>query len=195
MSDIITRADAKTILNISGTSQDALIDIHLETVQELLYQILGIQSILTHTVTRELTKIYDCEYFYLEEFPVTAVSNIFVPDTHEEITDFSFSIDPKNNRKIFLVDSSGVPKFTGYEEIKVTYTAGYANYAAVPNSLKTVAAYMIGGLLAENKKMGGVEEYRVGSKMVKFSDEAQARTAMTIIRSYLANYKPPIVVS
>jgi len=194
MSAIITTAEVKTILGISGSTQDTLIAFHIESAQNLLYQILGVTDLLTHSVTKEETPIYDSLYFYLDEFPVTAITTIYDTGTHDEITGYSFSIGTKNKRKVNIVDSSGVPYGIGRSSIKVTYTAGYADIDAVPNDIKTVVALMIGGLMAKNKQLGGVKEYRVGSKNVIFEDNASGKKATDIINQFMNNYSKPIVV-
>jgi len=194
MSDIVTTAEVKTVLGISGTSQDTLITFHIKTAQNLLYQILGVTDILTHTVTKEETTIYDSLYFYLDEFPVTAITAIYDTDTHEAITGYSFAIGTKNKRKIIVVDSTGAPYGIGRSSIKVTYVAGYALIGDVPNEIKTVVALMIGGLIAKNKQLGGVKEYRVGSKNVIFEDGASATKATDIIKQFMTNYSKPIIV-
>lgn len=195
MADIITTAEVKTILNISGSSQDSLIAFHIESAQTLLYQILGVTDVLTQTITRELTKVYDEDHFYLKHFPVTSITGIYNPKTHVELTGYTFEIDSINTRLVRILDSSGLPYAIGYEDIKVTYVAGYADADNVPNALKMVVAYIIGGLIAENRKLGGVNKYRVGSKEVQFSDQQSAQRALSMIKPYLANYKNHVIVS
>ena len=188
MTNIVTKTEVKTILNISGANQDALIDFHIESAQTLLYQILDVVDILTATITKEIVDVFKSEYFYVSTFPATAITGIYDSDNHVELTGYDFLFDVKNQRKVWIVDSNNIPKYLNRSKIKVTYVAGYENANAVPNALKMIVAFMIGGLIAENKTIGGVKEYQVGSKRVKFQDQYQAGMAISMIKTYLTNY-------
>ncbi len=203
MTNIVTQAEVKTILGISGASQDTLIDFHILSAQELLYDILSITDLYSYEITKELTRVYGCSYFYLKAFPVTAIGGVFNSNTHDEITGFSYQFDDLHRSKVFTVDGDGVPDLLRYKDIKVTYTAGYvlgtgegvAENINIPNSLKTIVAYLVGGLMAENKKMGGITEYSLGTKTVKFASGNHGSEALKLIRPYLVNYKQPIISS
>lgn len=198
MSDIILKADVKTMLGISGTTQDDLIDFYIETAQEILYKILDITDLYSHEITKEIARVYHKEYFYLDEFPVTAISSIHKVETNIELTGYYFSIDNKNKRKVWIVNSDGEPYWIGYNMIKVTYTAGYMEGTGdddpdinIPKTIKLAVALMIGGLLAEKQKKGGLVEYSVGAKRIKFSDQESADAARRILNRYIMNYKNP----
>lgn len=205
MSTIVTDTEIKSLLGISGTSQDAVIAFLNEAYTDLLFELMGVQDLLEHDVVDERVQIFNCEYFYTSDFPVDVESIVMKTISGDVITGYSFRQgDLGSGRKIYLIDALGNPKYMYHEQIRIDYSAGYSEVEGeeeepatnnVPKAFKMAIALMVGGGLAEKSKKGGVSEYRIGSKMVKFRDEDESMIFQKILRKYLANHIKPVIAS
>lgn len=132
MTKIITTAEIKAILGISGTSEDALLEIWNESATDLLTNLLGVTSLTTHTITNERVQMADRGKLVLSEFPVQLSQTITVKDSLKNtISGLYFSQDPGNKRTVNIEDSSGYPIEIYADEALVSYTAGYTTQGTI----------------------------------------------------------------
>ena len=123
---IITNAEIKTIIK-SGSADDTLIDIYNDAATETLCELLGIDNMATHSVVDERVKLQSCHEMMLNDFPVD-VSSITLRNTfdHSSVTGYTFKKDPGNRFTVRSYDTTGnVPYMLAYDELFVSYTAGY----------------------------------------------------------------------
>ena len=126
MDRIVTNDEIKLLLGISGSTNDAYIDVMNDLQTELLADILGIAEFGVHTVTDERVKVYREDALYLSDFPVDTSETITVDDVyHDEVTGITFRLDPKSIRTLRIEDESGDPSTISLSEVFVSYTAGY----------------------------------------------------------------------
>ena len=134
MDKIISNDEIKTILGISGTSQDALIEIWNTIATGMLLSTLNIENLTTHTITDEEVTLYNPEHIILEAFPVDTNEPITLKDgLKNEITGYTFElVSNVAKRTLRVLNDSGIPSslgdpaWRGYpNNIFVSYTAGY----------------------------------------------------------------------
>ena len=123
---IITDTEIKKLLGIGGTSQDALVAIWNDIATEMLCNHFEIDNIATHAVIDERAKISDPAVIVVEDFPVDTNETITIKDPLEHaIENVTFSLEPKSRRTLRIKNQDGVPMTIGYEEVLISYTAGY----------------------------------------------------------------------
>ena len=123
---IISNAEIKALLGISGSSKDAIVNMWNGIATETLCELLQVSEIARHTVTDERVKMIKSDSLVLREFPVDVSETITLKDSlNATITGFSFDMDPSDRRTVRLVDSNSYPKSLDYKEVLASYTAGY----------------------------------------------------------------------
>lgn len=127
MEKIISDAEVKLLLGISGTTNDALVNVANRTATEKLMSIFGIDSFVEQTITDERVHLSDPEILYLRKFPIDT-SSISLKDAiiEQAITNVTFDQDPGALRAVRVKDASGLPTYLMEKEVLVTYTAGYS---------------------------------------------------------------------
>jgi hypothetical protein len=150
---IISNGMIKTLLGISGSAEDAVIDTMNRTCTELLWDFIGVDSLVSQAVSGERVKLFNSEYWVPRIFPIDLSETITLVDWNgNTITGFTFGQDDQDFRRVNFLDSSGNRTFCGYEEFYASYTAGYtrqqtvtvADYASLVG--KTISAYVAGEL-------------------------------------------------
>lgn len=134
---IISNEEIKLLLNITGPSKDALIELWNTNATEILCNALNLTDLGRHLVTRERVKIHGCgEFLRLQEFPIDLDSPIVIEDLNlSALTGLYFAQDPQQLRNVNVVDASGLRNSIGYKTVFATYYAGF-----LPGSV-TVASY------------------------------------------------------
>lgn len=157
-SRIITTDEIKKITNITGSSDDAFLEIWNDSMTETLCLWLNIKDFGKHQIVDERVKTYDLPYLILNDFPVDLTETFSLKRTldNSAIIDYTFKQDPGEIRTVRTYDTVGNPKHLfGHEEVLVTYTAGY--------SLKDTVEVLDNTDLAEKKirifKSGVAIEY------------------------------------
>ena len=120
---MITNEEIRLITGVSDT--DARINYWKNIALELFYQEIGVQTLEEHTVTLEDCKIYHPTYIRVQEFPVSNVQLYQYPRSHVEITSYTFRADQKDDRKLWILNSSGEQTEIIWDRVFVTYSAGY----------------------------------------------------------------------
>jgi len=200
---IITTEDVKIILGIEGTDSDALINIWIDTATDMLKDILEVSDLAVHTVTDEEVKIYDPRHIIVQDFPVDTTQTITIKDSQKnELTGYTFELtSDRARRTLRVLDANGTPTSIGYcsgcenyyDRIFISYTAGYTD-ETIPESLKNAVAFMVGGGIADQNKVGDVVEYTIGGKTVKFGGATKSeavmngQTAMATFKYWIPKY-------
>lgn len=123
---IATNTEIKALLGISGTSKDAMITMWNSAATELLCDVLKVQDIATHTVTKEHVAISDKNYLVVQDFPVDTGETITLHDWNwNAITGFTFQRDSGALRRLQVLDTNSKPTGLAYSELFASYTAGY----------------------------------------------------------------------
>lgn len=125
---ITTNDEIKTLLGISGTSQDALIDRWNDIATEMLCELLSVDEVASHTVTDERVCVFDSEYLEVKEFPVDPDSTITMKDVNFQTlasTPSDWYMDPLHRRHLRGKQSDATPFYFMEDEVLLTYTAGY----------------------------------------------------------------------
>jgi len=194
---ILTTDELKTYLGNTNAS-DSLIALHNQIAVNVLCDILKIANIITHNVENEEVEIsMDRSVLIFNDFPVD-LETIELSDklVNRIDDDLSFRFASNSDQLVVLEDSVGrenmIPYKTG--QVLANYSAGW-EIASVPEDLKFACALIAGGGLSSAEKVGGVVEYRLGQKTVKFRDQGEAETARLIIEGYLTKYLPITVLS
>lgn len=121
---------AELRLRTGVTDNDAGLEFEYRTALERLYRYLNVSSLLTHAVTDERVRVSgDC--IFPRDFPAVT-SGMTVKDLNSDaVTGYTFGRFANDNRKINILDSSGDPTTTGYNEWLLSYTAGYTATASL----------------------------------------------------------------
>lgn len=125
---IVSNDEIKLFLGISGSSKDALVDALNDSMTEMLVDILGVADLGVHSVADERVEMVDAYKIHLEDFPVDIDETITVKNNLGDTqTGFTFSKDPKRIRTIrpYSSENSSLPYPLHFDEILISYTAGY----------------------------------------------------------------------
>lgn len=163
---------------------DDQINAWLDAVCDILYTILDVDSLEIATYTDEwqtvLGTCFQVRNFNIDEAAPFTVKTCDGTDiTNDYVWQF------KGKRTVNVLNDDGCRVCLPYNEIKVSYTAGYN---PVPQQLKNVVSLMIKGSLTTPDQMSGVVQYSVGSKSVTYRDGMDAMLGQSIIKSYLKGY-------
>ena len=150
---IVTTAEIKAILGITGTTNDAMLEIANDTMTEVLLDLLGLDNFDVTAYTDEEVNIYSCQYLELKNYPI-ALSP--VPTLKDEwFTDFtaypaSWVLEKSDRPFIKGKDSSGGLFEWAHEKVLVSYTAGWQLQSEI-----TVINYLTMGTKTFTVKVAG----------------------------------------
>lgn len=125
---VVTNDEIKAILQISGVSQDALIDMWNDTAHEILTDIIGVTELAKHTVSDEKVKCFNEEYLDLAHAPVIISETITIKDENFDALTTppaSYYQPDSDFRVIYGKEADGKPFFFEKGIYHVSYTAGY----------------------------------------------------------------------
>jgi uncharacterized phiE125 gp8 family phage protein len=141
MAEPVSLETAKAHLRVTTTSEDTLIGIYIKAARQWVEQYTG------HILSpRTFVQAYSAwgDYITLYYRPVTTVTTITYDSADEDqadFTDYEYSLG-QHPMRIYPVSSFPTLRTNGY--ITVTYTAGYASAAEVPDALIQAILLMIG---------------------------------------------------
>lgn len=190
--DITTVANVKSFLDISGTTQDSLLELLIKTVTDLVQnycnrafvQIAYTQEEYDGTGTKELL---------LKNFPIKVASGFTLEKNNA--TDNSDSWETVDAEDYFVdADRGVIAKLTDFwpakNKYRATYTAGYerstdTGIAAWPYDLE-LACISLTAILYNRRKAMGIKNESVGDFSVTFSDALEDDPS---IKTTLDKYK------
>lgn len=151
----VSTADAKTYLNVSTSLHDTLIA-NLVSASRILYEQFTGTAVITQTITQvwEWTPC-DAE-FELSVSPASGTPNVYYRDTNGDYQTWDSSNYTVETVGILyrIVKKSTVswPTIGDFPAVwKITYSAGYASAAAVPEDVIS-AILLMTGFLYENRE-------------------------------------------
>lgn len=187
---ILTVAELQSYLGNTNASA-ALLKSHNQMAINILCEILGVIDIIEHSVVKEEVQVLDDGYIIeICDFPLKENTLVLYNELNVRIdSDILVRYDSHSEKFLHLVDSEGRKNKTGYKtgQVYANYVGGYL-LADVPEQLKFACALIAGGSLSNAEKVGGVVEYSLGQKTVKFRSENEAKQAYFILEQYLKSY-------
>ena len=168
-SPFVSLEEVKSILNLSGTDNDAEINFAIQTATNSVCDILGVRGILEYQVEDEEIKAIG-GVLSPKNMPVKS-DGIVVKDAHYWVTTGNFHVRPGELRTIRDKEDSGKPKEI-FGKFFVSYTAGFDGISNVPNELKMLAAMIVQASLAKSQSQsiikGKIKSYTMGTKKVEY---------------------------
>ena len=176
---LVTLADLKVYLGISGTDYDTKLEDLIDSVSFAVENYIGGYGVV-RTISTEL---HDgdsvCEYLQLRHYPISSVTLIEVDST--EVSSTYYTVD----KQAGLVKYSGGWS-SGEQNIDVDYVAGlYADTASVNDSLKLVCKMWIADLYQNTNP--NVKSETLGDYSVAYLQSADGISPK--IKMLLDNYK------
>lgn len=150
----VSVADAKSHLRVSGSSEDALVELYIQAAARYLEESHGL-LLLDTTVTEIFTdQPGEEQSFSLTRGPVTSLTSI-TANTVEAPTTFTAPggttvLNAAHNRARVYAPDGWEWDFAPWQ-IKVVYKAGWANAAAIPAPVKLGVLLLVGDLY-ENRQ-------------------------------------------
>lgn len=149
---IISNGEIKNILGITGDNQDTQIELWNRQATEMLWDFIGVDSLVSQTVSSERVKIFCSEYWIPRIFPIDLDTITLTDYAGNAINIFTFGQDDQDFRRVNFLDLSGRRTTCGYKEFFASYTAGYTrqqtvevtDYASLIGN--TILAYIDGAL-------------------------------------------------
>ena len=139
-SEPITLAEAKSHLRVTSNAEDALINSLIVAARDLCEHETGGRVLMTQTWELSLDRFAD--EMSLGHAPVASITSIKYSDVNgvEQILASSeYVLDNAGNSiaRVVLAPGKTWPAiYTGINNVRIRYVAGYANAAAVPQALK-----------------------------------------------------------
>jgi len=139
VSEPITLAEAKAQLRFTSSAEDALINSLIVAARDLCESETG-RALLPQTWELSL----DCfgNEMILRRVPVASITSIKYTDANgaeQTLASTEYTLDTAsdwNARVVLAVGKSWPQIYTGINNVRIRYVAGYANAAAVPQALK-----------------------------------------------------------
>lgn len=158
MAEPVSLELAKQHLRVFDASEHTLIETYIRAARQWVENFTG------HVLSpRSLVERFAAwgDYLILYRRPVTAVSSITydtADDDQQPFTDFEFSLGQYPLR---LYPETSFPSLRANGYITVTYTAGYATAAEVPDTLTQAVLLMIGHFYTTRSAVGPVSTEEV----------------------------------
>lgn len=159
-------ADAKTHLRVDITDDDTLITAMVLAATEAAEQILG-RALMPQTWQLQLDAFP--EAFELTRVPVISVANVQYVDATgatQTLASNLYALDNANDFGFaYLVPAYGSIWPATRDQINavsVQYVCGYANAAAVPESIKAWIKLQVGAMYENRASEGAVQTYALG---------------------------------
>lgn len=182
---IISNGEIKTLLGITGTTQDSLIELLNRQATEMLLDFIGVDSLVSHAVSGERIQLFAREYWVPRIFPINLLETITLTDwSGNTITGFTFGQDDQDFRRVNFLDSSGKRTVCGYDRFYASYTAGYTiqqtvtvtDYASLVG--KTITAYVNGEATAYTFSDDGAGTNEIASAVSNDQTATNIATAL-----------------
>lgn len=184
---LITTANLKTFLGISGSSEDTILDSIVNAASKMIQSFCG-----KALVQATYTEYYDgsgVEELILKNYPIASVTSLNIDGSRT----FGSSTDINVADNVIIDANSGIitlwhnysvfPK--GLRNVKVVYVAGYATNA-IPYDLQQACkqtAMMIYKRQYQDQKVGIASE-TIGDKTTTYELADIPKTAQAIIKRY-----------
>jgi len=150
------------------------------------------------TSTTYTDEVYDGDgstLMQLDRFPVTTLTTVKVVETDETETSCAgsqFRIDGAIGEIKFKPQATSTYVYfpTGYQNIKVTYVAGYPT---IPEAVQEAVAQICAWIHAEASATPGIESWKLGDAAVKYKvPGANMPLLPPLVRELLSTYRQVI---
>ena len=138
-SEPITLAEAKAQARVTSSAEDAVFTKLISDAREFCESNTGL-SLMPQTWEVALDDFADEMWLYHP--PVTSITSIKYTDVdgvEQTLASTEYVLDASSDMKarvVLAVDKEWPDVYTGINNVRIRYVAGYANAAAVPNQLK-----------------------------------------------------------
>lgn len=161
---ITTKDRVKSLLGLSGTTHDTVLDNIINGVSAFIEGICN-RQFKSATYTDEIYEGVKSRFLYLNQFPITSLTSVFYNSGSLAVPVWVafdanyYVLDARNNCIYF---DAGMP--IGFRNIKVTYVAGYViDYATpanhtLPYDLSMVAEQIVSKVFGKRKSEGSSSE-------------------------------------
>lgn len=154
-SEPISTADAKTYLNVSTSLHDTLIA-NLVSAARVMYEQYTATAVITQTVTQIWDATPDNAEFELTVGPVTGSPTVYYADEagdYQTWASSNYTLDAVSPlARIVKKSTVSWPSVGVFPAVwKITYSAGYASAAVVPEDIISSILLMV-GFLYENRE-------------------------------------------
>jgi len=182
---LTTKDRVKSLLGLSGTTHDTVIDNIINGVSAFFEGICN-RQFKSATYADEIYDGADSRFLFLNQFPITALTSVYYNSGSPAVpiwTAFDvnyYVLDARNNCIFF---EAGMP--IGFRNIKVTYVAGYvidfatpANHT-LPYDISIVAEQIVSKIFTKRKSEGFSSESIDGAS-VSYEKEMTAEQKIII---------------
>lgn len=126
MDKIVSNDEIKLIAGIGGTANDALVDYHNRVATEVLArEVLRITDFASHAVSRERACPNPKGFLDLKDMPISTSGITIEDELLRSVTGYTFQNETNHPRRLRVIGSNSLPGSLPYEEVFVSYTAGY----------------------------------------------------------------------
>lgn len=176
-------AEIKTLLGITGTDLDAALAMYLQSACNTVCSLLNAHELISFAVADEEVQVQHQDTLTVKHLPIDWTQAVTVKTANGTTLTDTFYRETGELRTIRRKDSSDNALIFSEKYYKVSYTAGFADVAAVPVELKMLAALICqasilkvdrsamsraGGNATENP--GQIKKYGIGTKTVEYFD-------------------------
>lgn len=191
---LIDTSDLKTLLKISGSSEDTLLEGLINRASQLVASYCG-----RNFVSASRTEYYDGNgepELILKNYPVTVLTSLH-DDTERSFgsdseIDTSEDVQLDGNAGIITLWNNEVSFIKGRGNVKVVYTAGYVKGSTVPYDLQE-AVLMIAmhfyKRIYQDQRIG-LQSETIGQKTMSYSERDIPTKAKTILNLYRTANSP-----
>jgi uncharacterized phiE125 gp8 family phage protein len=177
MADLTTIANAKAWLNVTSTSDDALITRLISAASDYIQAWLN--RTIAITAYNAVRDGHGGVRMMFSNYPVISVQSILIDDqaiplaTNSQSAGYQF-----NSTSVWL---QGGYKFTrGYGNVQLNYTAGFA---AVPNEVEQACIELVSLRYKERDRIGQVSK-SIGGETVTFTQKDFTDSVETALTNY-----------
>lgn len=162
----VSLADVKAHLRVDTTDEDSLITAYITAAAELAEQATGRALMLQ---TWELTLDAFPDAFELTRVPASSITSIKYWDTagvQQTLGTALYTLDNADDYgpayAVPVVGGTWPDTRVQINAVALRYVAGYANAAAVPDSIKSWIKLMVGAMHINRQAEGAVQTYALG---------------------------------
>lgn len=123
----MTNAEIRKIAGLSA-SLDAVVDLWNDAATEILCDLLYVYEIARHVVTEERAQVHSNYQIFLRDFPIDMDESIVIKTTFDRtvISGYTFRKEPNEKFTIHTYGAdNNIPLALPYDEVFISYTAGY----------------------------------------------------------------------
>lgn len=175
---LATLADLKTYLGISGTSEDAVLQIFLNRADAQAKRIIGRDIEKPQSNYAEETDGHGESILQVRNFPIISVVSVEFHDgsSWQPVSSSEYSVKKSSGQIRFPYSS--VPR--GFGNVRITYMGGYET---VPHDV-TEAVVRIAASAYNRRNSDGIKREKIEGAEIEYSQDAMPQDAVETLNSY-----------